>query len=531
MKKITSLSIVLVLGLAPTAFAAPYLTIGSHQDFEKNDYRDQLNTFNLIEDSENPVFKAGPFKIHLPEEVEVIYDTDETLSQAILFGTAVDTGKVAPKSEMSFEDGDRTLVLEFLEDFEAGETFGISQIYLEGFYREPLNSYPLTYENDGHTYIDPYHIDVDDSTEDNDRPPETPENIEFEIVEGGIQITWTDSTDLDLQYVKVLRSQDGDPVGAEPHHVALPGEELYLDEDVIEGTLYTYVLQASDGTNESILSESFDITYMVTEDSPDDPTTEPDTPEDPENPEQPEQPETPEDPETPEEPELETERPNFEQEEGSWSFTDIDGHWAKENIQWMAYTGAVNGYSDDSFKPDAKINRAEVASILFRVLVSEAIEIEGVCFNDIPEDAWYRNAVCMFESSGLINGNPDGSYEPAEDMNRAEFIHLVVNAYNAEAIELPEEPSFTDVSEEAWYYESVEQAYQLGLVEGYSCGAERCYQPESSVTRAEATTILWRAFETLLRSDRLEQTCKTHLSFETQPWCWCLKSVVFEKVY
>ncbi len=50
------------------------------------------------------------------------------------------------------------------------------------------------------------------------------------------------------------------------------------------------------------------------------------------------------------------------------NFTDVKGHWAAENIELAASEGWINGYADNTFKPDRKLTRAEAAAILNRVL-------------------------------------------------------------------------------------------------------------------------------------------------------------------
>ena len=47
-------------------------------------------------------------------------------------------------------------------------------------------------------------------------------------------------------------------------------------------------------------------------------------------------------------------------------FTDVDGHWSKENIQYITDKGLIDGYPDGSFRPNGQITRAEFVMILAR---------------------------------------------------------------------------------------------------------------------------------------------------------------------
>ena len=54
----------------------------------------------------------------------------------------------------------------------------------------------------------------------------------------------------------------------------------------------------------------------------------------------------------------------------TFAYTDIEGHWAKKEIDKLALNGIVTGYSDNSFKPDRNMTRAELVTIINRLLNS-----------------------------------------------------------------------------------------------------------------------------------------------------------------
>ncbi len=55
---------------------------------------------------------------------------------------------------------------------------------------------------------------------------------------------------------------------------------------------------------------------------------------------------------------------NYERAGGGALFSDINGHWAKDSIEYVANLGLLKGYEDGTFKPDVKMSRAEVATVL-----------------------------------------------------------------------------------------------------------------------------------------------------------------------
>lgn len=64
-------------------------------------------------------------------------------------------------------------------------------------------------------------------------------------------------------------------------------------------------------------------------------------------------------------------------------FTDIDGHWAKEEISRAAARGWINGYTDNSFKPNQDITRAEAMTLINRVLNRNPKSVDDLLDNMI----------------------------------------------------------------------------------------------------------------------------------------------------
>jgi hypothetical protein len=94
------------------------------------------------------------------------------------------------------------------------------------------------------------------------------------------------------------------------------------------------------------------------------------------------------------------------------NFTDIEGHWAVGYINSAAEIGWVAGYPDGSFKPENNITRAEVASVINRML-NRKIEIEdipdwAVRYSDLKETHWaYADFVEASTEHDFIRKNKD----------------------------------------------------------------------------------------------------------------------------
>jgi hypothetical protein len=125
-------------------------------------------------------------------------------------------------------------------------------------------------------------------------------------------------------------------------------------------------------------------------------------------------------------------------------------------------------------------------------------------FKDIPADAWYLDYVEQLVDYGVIEASSD-KFRPQDYLNRAELVKMVITAKdNLAYYTAPEKPSFKDVAPEAWYYDYVESAYQLKIVNGYKDeqGNETgFFGPDNHVTRAEAAKILVNNFGVPQKTD------------------------------
>ncbi|MGI5921758.1 MAG: S-layer homology domain-containing protein [Syntrophomonadaceae bacterium] len=96
---------------------------------------------------------------------------------------------------------------------------------------------------------------------------------------------------------------------------------------------------------------------------------------------------------------------------------------------------------------------------------------------------------------GVINGYGDGTFRPTARLSRAEMAVLMVRANNLDTSSLPAAPHYQDVSPEFWGYSYIEAATAAGYLKGYADGT---FRPDEPVSRAEAAAIILRMTSTPL---------------------------------
>jgi hypothetical protein len=89
----------------------------------------------------------------------------------------------------------------------------------------------------------------------------------------------------------------------------------------------------------------------------------------------------------------------------------------------MEQYGIIKGYPDGSFRPEAPITRAEFASIATRF--DSLVTGKPNIFSDVPETHWARECISFAAAKGWIGDCPDGTFKPQNYITRAEVVTLV----------------------------------------------------------------------------------------------------------
>jgi hypothetical protein len=159
-------------------------------------------------------------------------------------------------------------------------------------------------------------------------------------------------------------------------------------------------------------------------------------------------------------------------------FADLqDDHWARDTVMTLAREGILIGDPNGTFRPDASVTRGEIATMLMRALEGSGVQ-PGNTFQADQERA---------RQMGLLQEGMHAN-QPA---TRAEVAHMAVRALEGRGVAMPERDgaTFTDVPDAHWAQQDIARARALGLLQGYPDGT---FQPERSVTRAEAAMIVSR---------------------------------------
>ena len=123
-----------------------------------------------------------------------------------------------------------------------------------------------------------------------------------------------------------------------------------------------------------------------------------------------------------------------EEEKTAVSFEDIESSPYKAAIEEMAAMGYVTG-SNNKFKPDENISRAEFITIVVRILGLDVAKADTAPFDDVKVGQWFTDYIKAAKDKGVVKGYGDGSFKPTRKISRDEICSVLSNIAEGEVLE------------------------------------------------------------------------------------------------
>lgn len=179
-------------------------------------------------------------------------------------------------------------------------------------------------------------------------------------------------------------------------------------------------------------------------------------------------------------------------------FLDVPtSHWAYQYIKEMTNRGILSGYNENEFGPEDNITRAQFAAIMCRAASLDTDNVSATSYVDVAPSDWFAQYVetAKYYLSGYIS---DGKkyYKPNENAVREDIAVALVKLKGYSTTDYNEEElkaKFTDwqsISQDARKY--IYSAIKNSLISGYE---DNTFRGQASITRAEAATLFYRAYQ------------------------------------
>ncbi len=153
-------------------------------------------------------------------------------------------------------------------------------------------------------------------------------------------------------------------------------------------------------------------------------------------------------------------------------FTDIQNSFARESIVTAAREGIITGYPNGTFAPDKHITRAEFVALLVRASKADTWDDLTLPFVDTSSGSWYETYLKTALALGYVDGLSDTEFGPNMLVNREQATKMVVTALEGKQSGVSGSLNFNDTSLVAtWAKDYVLKGVSTGVVEGYPDGS------------------------------------------------------------
>lgn len=182
---------------------------------------------------------------------------------------------------------------------------------------------------------------------------------------------------------------------------------------------------------------------------------------------------------------------------GGVEYTDMNAHWARNDVMLLANKYIVEGRTSALFAPTEPITRAEFAMFLARGLGLPGDSEAAYRFRDVNRASSFAPYIGAVVNASIVTGTPSGDFKPNSPITRQEMAVMMIRAIEAAEGEVTLSQSvqaylqrFNDRNRiGGWATTAVAQAVYAGIIEGMQGGR---FSPLSNASRAEAAVMVKR---------------------------------------
>lgn len=456
--------------------------------YARYDINREVSPILIIDTVGKKVQTANGINIIIPTSIYALWD--KAVQEVTLEGTAVTAGKMDAKLKPIYSENLRTVFLPVKMDFAANEQVSISGLKLRVYgTANDKRRLGLDINADKVADFDNFRTIIVSGTEirTDFLPPYPVTEGSINYKEGKITLTWKDSPDLDLSKIAIQRELIRDGKFSVKLFDVGAGLQTFVDDGFLENDQVTYKITAKDQAdngselltlstavkNVVITTPPIEVPVVVKQENPIPPAKE--TMVEKQN--------------LPDETLIKPES-TIDTGSVQNVFTDIQSnHWAFGALNNLYDLKIIGGYPDKTIRPDLTISRAEIAKMAYQAFMADSgIKETKMSFKDVKNGEWYYSVIAKMVTKGVFTGYKDKTFRPHAKVTRAEVIKILVAAANMKSLkEEAQMPSFKDISKNAWYLRYLNIALENKFISGFS---DDTFRPDAPATRAEVAMMV-----------------------------------------
>jgi len=151
-------------------------------------------------------------------------------------------------------------------------------------------------------------------------------------------------------------------------------------------------------------------------------------------------------------------------------------------------TKYVNGYPDNTFKPNNEITRGEIATMFTNLTINNNFTREMKNFEDVLVTDWYYPGIAKAYRNGYFNGYPNSeNFSPNDPITRAELATVIMNYLNINFEKIQWITSELSDVQDNWYTKTINETERYLIDMGYE---DKTFKPNANITRIEAVEMI-----------------------------------------
>ncbi|WP_193774709.1 polysaccharide lyase family 8 super-sandwich domain-containing protein [Vallitalea guaymasensis] len=177
------------------------------------------------------------------------------------------------------------------------------------------------------------------------------------------------------------------------------------------------------------------------------------------------------------------------------TFSDINNYqWARKQIETLAARGIVNGTSETTYSPEQNISRADFLTLLVRTLDLKC-EFDSN-FNDVDKNAYYYNAIGIAKELGITNGRGNNTFEPNQSITRQDMMILIERSLKIfdKPLNYNGGKDIKDLKDSCNVSGYALSSVDNMIKSGLIQGTDDMLYPLKNTTRAETAVIMYKIF-------------------------------------
>ena len=180
-------------------------------------------------------------------------------------------------------------------------------------------------------------------------------------------------------------------------------------------------------------------------------------------------------------------------------FTAVaESRWSYPYIREMYEAGVIDGMTPTTFAPNATMTRAMLVSVLWRLAGEPAPKAPNT-FVDVPDGAWYTDAVTWAAENGVVSGIGGSRFDPSGFVTREQTAEILYNYAHSKGYDVSARADLTAFPDAAsvsgWAEEALSWANAAGLINGTVRDGQTILDPQGSASRAQVAMILMNYVE------------------------------------